>query len=787
MGDHWTLVRWATPPTSGFKRALAGLAACVCLNFVGICVAEDFEMDEILVTGSRQDPVFAQARSVTVIGRDELNQSPSANVAEILAREANINLRSLFGNDKFAGVDIRGMGDTFGSNVLVLVDGVRQNSADLSGADYASVDVSQIERIEVIRGGGGVRYGNGAVGGVINIITRESEGTLHGRAGVGFGSFDAWHVYAGGSGGYGPISAKLRVAAKDTHGFRDNGEFVSRDGDVALRFTPLEWFKLGLSAEIHDDRFGLPGPVSLSDFRRSHQARVGSSNPMDGGDTLDRRYRSEFELDLKSYGELKTFSRFRRRNNESVIGFTPGLSVAEQRDEIIEHSHALEIDYSVVFDWFGEHEFGAGYSAYDADYERRENGRQRIGSSRRFGRIDNNGTYAHLKLSLPYRLNLNLGYRRDRFRQAAHAHRQSEDCVIVLANQGTSPGGGAASSSVSAASTGGSNNPAAADPIFVEVPVEVPILVEVPAGSGNFIEVGTQTIILVQEITTASQGFNFDPSQFKLAPDPVASSPPVTTPAPTAREVCTQTTRYTPVSGDTWYNSAWEMGVLFSPLPQLNVYFNYSRSFRNPNVDELILASSDIGPQQGNHFDLGLRYRRDWLELALGVFRIDIENEIFFGFDIQTNQNLNLNLDEPTRRDGVELELKLKPPGDWFVWSNVGYVDARQRETNRLIPLVPKWTVTVGARYQPRAWLDVSLIGRHVSGRVDGNDFSNTQFERLNSYRTVDARMNLKHGPAELSLGINNLLDAVYSTAGYSNTRYPMPGRHAFINLKMTL
>ena len=74
---------------------------------------------------------------------------------------------------KNSSIDIRGMGATAPNNVLVLVDGQRLNENDLTGADLSTIPMSQIERIEILRGGGAVRYGNGAVAGVVNIITKK--------------------------------------------------------------------------------------------------------------------------------------------------------------------------------------------------------------------------------------------------------------------------------------------------------------------------------------------------------------------------------------------------------------------------------------------------------------------------------------------------------------------------------------------------------------------------------------------------------------------------------------
>ena len=82
---------------------------------------------------------------------------------------------------KSATVDMRGFGDTASRNILILVNDRKVNPVDMSGADLLQVSLDSVERIEIIRGAGSVLYGDNAVGGVINVITKEGEGDLSGQ------------------------------------------------------------------------------------------------------------------------------------------------------------------------------------------------------------------------------------------------------------------------------------------------------------------------------------------------------------------------------------------------------------------------------------------------------------------------------------------------------------------------------------------------------------------------------------------------------------------------------
>ena len=128
-----------------------------------------------------------------VITAEDIRNSPAQNLTDILKSEAGIQIQhvSAGANGARDTVDLRGFGATATSNVLVLVNGRRFNDFDLQGFDFSSIPLNAIERIEITRGNSGaVLYGDGAVGGVINIITKNG---VHqppsARIEGGFGSF----------------------------------------------------------------------------------------------------------------------------------------------------------------------------------------------------------------------------------------------------------------------------------------------------------------------------------------------------------------------------------------------------------------------------------------------------------------------------------------------------------------------------------------------------------------------------------------------------------------------
>ncbi len=144
--------------------------------------------ETMVVTAAQQN---LQAPGVSTITADEIRKNPPArDVSEIIRTMPGVNLTGNStsgqrGNNR--QIDIRGMGP---ENTLILIDGkpvTSRNSVRLgwrgerdTRGDTSWVPPELIERIEVIRGPAAARYGNGAAGGVVNIITKKSDGEWHG-------------------------------------------------------------------------------------------------------------------------------------------------------------------------------------------------------------------------------------------------------------------------------------------------------------------------------------------------------------------------------------------------------------------------------------------------------------------------------------------------------------------------------------------------------------------------------------------------------------------------------
>ncbi len=145
-----------------------------------------------LMTDERTVPA-----NVTVLTSKELEGSGVATVQDALRKVEGVTITDTvgFGLGSDGSVNLRGVVNSSRSNVLVLVDGVRQNRISGDEVHWQSIPVEEIERIEIVRGGGGMMYGEGAFAGVINILTKQrSDKPLETEQGVEVGSY-GWQQY----------------------------------------------------------------------------------------------------------------------------------------------------------------------------------------------------------------------------------------------------------------------------------------------------------------------------------------------------------------------------------------------------------------------------------------------------------------------------------------------------------------------------------------------------------------------------------------------------------------
>ena len=325
----------------------------------------DLVADEVVVTGTRFDDTYSDKPvRVTVITSDEIRRSAARTLPQLLSYQAGLGGRDLFGNNASqATVDMRGFGATAAQNTLVLLDGRKMNDIDLSGVQWSALPLESVERIEIIRGSGAVLYGDGAVSGVINIITRKpgKNGTQASLAVEG-GSLDTFQARASGELGGQTAGLRMGGAYFDSKGYRENNRNIQSTasaetrwsgtgGDLSLRFAGAsENLRLpgartiqpsiGLN-ELETDRRGTSTPkdYALRDDSVLQLDWSRSAGPVSG--IVGVSYRKKEQV---SYFDFNGFPDYREIDLE-VLALTPRIR--------FDHSHlGLPGNLVLGFDWY---------------------------------------------------------------------------------------------------------------------------------------------------------------------------------------------------------------------------------------------------------------------------------------------------------------------------------------------------------------------------------------------------------------------------------------------------
>lgn len=158
----------------------------------------------------------------TLITAEDIQKKNYNTVEEVLRDIPAINIVRQ-GKDYI--IDLRGQGDKAKQNVQILVDGVQMNSLDtsMSATPINTISSDDIDRIEVIPGGGSVLYGSGTSGGVVNIITKKGTGRKV-NAGYEYGSYANRKANVAVGESIGNFDINLSYTNQNRDGYRDYDE-----------------------------------------------------------------------------------------------------------------------------------------------------------------------------------------------------------------------------------------------------------------------------------------------------------------------------------------------------------------------------------------------------------------------------------------------------------------------------------------------------------------------------------------------------------------------------------
>lgn len=295
------------------------------------------ELNPTVVTASRSEQRLADALPhTTVISRADIERSQAPDAVSLLRREAGIEIAQAGGPGAAASLFMRGAGS---NQTLILIDGVRVSSGTTGTTQIEQLMADQIDHIEIVRGNVSALYGSDAIGGVVQIFTRNGRGHAPlANAEIEYGARNTKRAQAGISGqldARGDTSFALSVSALKTTGFSsinpkqapnanpNDNAYANKSVSAQLqhRFSSdwqagLTWFQTW-STVSYDNAFGAP-----TDDNESHNQVRAMSAYVDGKLTPDWKTRltlsqgDDKNLNFTN-GQVQEPGRFNTRNRQA--------------------------------------------------------------------------------------------------------------------------------------------------------------------------------------------------------------------------------------------------------------------------------------------------------------------------------------------------------------------------------------------------------------------------------------------------------------------------------------
>jgi len=271
----------------------------------------------VIVTATRFAATIDTAPvNVITISAEDIANSGANNITDVLRYQPGVNVSSLFGiNDSRSTIDLGGFGENGSSNTLILLNGRRLNDFDLQGASLATIPVDSIARIEIVQGSSTVLYGDNAVGGVINIVTKSAFDGEGNNVAMEIGSYDTRRVTAGLRKMAGDTALSLNVDSLKSDGYRQQSaiENLSLMGELSRESG--SWL-YGTRINANNENLELPGYLYEPDYL---------TDPTASTATLEKAEQKRYAIEAfaeSAHGLASEITYSRKRQEATVFGDT---------------------------------------------------------------------------------------------------------------------------------------------------------------------------------------------------------------------------------------------------------------------------------------------------------------------------------------------------------------------------------------------------------------------------------------------------------------------------------
>jgi iron complex outermembrane receptor protein len=276
-----TMHTLAVPRRAPALKPLA-LASALAISLIASAAhGADQALSTVVISGSRfaSDPSLMPI-GATVITADQIRRAGAANVNQAIRKVGGVYGRqSLDGSPDF-GLDLRGFGANSSQNMVLVLDGVRLSENELSGTVLSTIPIDTVDRIEIIRGGASVLYGEGATGGVIQIFTkRPAKNSHYGMLSAEAGQFGLRDLRAAAGHSWDGFAFDAAIGDLKTDNDRDHNEFENRNFSGGLQWS-YAGGRAGVRVESARQDAQFPGSLTQAMFDANPHA---ASTPEDFG------------------------------------------------------------------------------------------------------------------------------------------------------------------------------------------------------------------------------------------------------------------------------------------------------------------------------------------------------------------------------------------------------------------------------------------------------------------------------------------------------------------------
>lgn len=237
------------------KRKLVSLA-CALLYVTGVAQESESLIDDIVLQGKFLNlPHKKVNENIVVITKNEIRNSPAKSIDEVLQQFTGIDIRRRGSNGVQSDISIRG--GSF-EQTMLLINGIRMNDSQ-SGHNTMNIpiDLSNVERIEVIKGSAAMRFGNNAYSGVINIVTKASSDETVKISAEG-GDFSTYNLGLSATFGGDRFSNLFQINSSASKGYRHNTDYKINNAFYQGQYK-LNDGKVNFQVGFSEKKFGANG------------------------------------------------------------------------------------------------------------------------------------------------------------------------------------------------------------------------------------------------------------------------------------------------------------------------------------------------------------------------------------------------------------------------------------------------------------------------------------------------------------------------------------------------